>query len=281
MVRPIDEDSMNLLTLLQERFRIALAGLVDDPAPYAAMVKPTQDARFGDYQANCAMSLGKVLGKKPREIAEEIVKRLPAGRHPRACPRLPGRASSTFASRAIGWPGSCKSWPGTTGSALSRRPIRERGRRIQLAQRGQTDARRPSAQHHHRRQPRPPACGSSATGSSPTIISATGARSSACCLYGYKHFRDEARSPGRSGAGDGAAVRRVRKRIKAAEEAVPGARPPTTSPEELAESQAPSGRLPPGSGEAACGRPGKSPALGDVHALVHGRHRTDLSTARM
>ena len=47
-------------------FHDALAGLVADPAPYAAMVKPAQDARFGDYQANCAMSLGKVLGQPPR-----------------------------------------------------------------------------------------------------------------------------------------------------------------------------------------------------------------------
>ncbi len=68
---------MNLVRLLQQRFHIALTGLVDDPAPYSALVKPTQDARHGDYQANCAMSLAKVLGKKPRDIAQEIVQRLP------------------------------------------------------------------------------------------------------------------------------------------------------------------------------------------------------------
>lgn len=67
---------MNLLTLLQDRVRTALIDLVDDPAPYAAMVKSTQDARFGDYQANCAMALAKVLSKKPRDIAAEIIKRL-------------------------------------------------------------------------------------------------------------------------------------------------------------------------------------------------------------
>jgi arginyl-tRNA synthetase len=44
---------------------------------YVEMVKPTQDAKHGDYQANCAMSLAKEMGKKPREAAEEIVKRLP------------------------------------------------------------------------------------------------------------------------------------------------------------------------------------------------------------
>src|SRR5262249_11204064 len=48
-----------------------------DPAPFSAQVKPAQDARFGDYQANCAMPLAKVLGRKPRDIAQEIVQRLP------------------------------------------------------------------------------------------------------------------------------------------------------------------------------------------------------------
>ncbi len=61
---------------LQQRFHDALTGLVPDPAPYAAMVKPAQDARFGDYQANCAMSLGKVLGKPPRAVAQTLVERL-------------------------------------------------------------------------------------------------------------------------------------------------------------------------------------------------------------
>jgi arginyl-tRNA synthetase len=67
---------MNLLTLLQNRIEAALAGLVDEPRPYAALVKPTQDPKHGDYQANCAMSLAKVLGKKPRDLAQEIVDRL-------------------------------------------------------------------------------------------------------------------------------------------------------------------------------------------------------------
>src|SRR5437763_12355429 len=70
---------MNLLALLEARFHAALTGLVDDPAPYAAMVRATQDARHGDYQANCAMSLAKVLGTKPRDLAQQIADRLPAG----------------------------------------------------------------------------------------------------------------------------------------------------------------------------------------------------------
>ena len=43
-----------------------------------ALVLPAQSRRagIGDYQANGAMALAKRLGKKPREVAEQIVKRL-------------------------------------------------------------------------------------------------------------------------------------------------------------------------------------------------------------
>ncbi|MGH7893423.1 MAG: arginine--tRNA ligase [Candidatus Binatia bacterium] len=37
------------------------------------LVRPAQDPRFGDYQANVAMGLGKRLGRKPREVADAIV----------------------------------------------------------------------------------------------------------------------------------------------------------------------------------------------------------------
>ncbi len=70
---------MNVVELLQAKLRDALAGVVADPAPYAAMVKPTQDPRHGDYQANCAMALAKVLGRKPPEVAREIVQKLELG----------------------------------------------------------------------------------------------------------------------------------------------------------------------------------------------------------
>src|SRR5438876_2855390 len=70
---------MNLLQLLQQTFQEALTGLVSDPDSYLQDVKPTQDARLGDYQANFAMRLAKVLGGKPRDIAEKIVARLPPG----------------------------------------------------------------------------------------------------------------------------------------------------------------------------------------------------------
>jgi arginyl-tRNA synthetase len=68
---------MTPLDSLQERLRTALAALVDDPALYIAMLRPTQDARHGDYQANCAMSLAKVWKTQPRAAAERILQGLP------------------------------------------------------------------------------------------------------------------------------------------------------------------------------------------------------------
>jgi arginyl-tRNA synthetase len=67
---------MNLLHHLQSKLQAALTGLVPDPGKYAAMLKAAQDSRFGDYQANCAMSLKKVLGREPMAIAQTIADRL-------------------------------------------------------------------------------------------------------------------------------------------------------------------------------------------------------------
>ncbi|MGV3721226.1 MAG: arginine--tRNA ligase [Actinomycetota bacterium] len=36
------------------------------------LVRPTQDPKFGDYQSNVALGLAKRLGRKPREVAEEL-----------------------------------------------------------------------------------------------------------------------------------------------------------------------------------------------------------------
>ncbi len=64
---------MNILSLIRSRFRSPLSGLSDDVEPLLGMIRPAQDARFGDYQANCAMPLKGVLNKPPREIAEQII----------------------------------------------------------------------------------------------------------------------------------------------------------------------------------------------------------------
>ncbi len=70
---------MNLLQSVQLAIEQALTDFAPDPASAAAQVKPTQDAKHGDYQANCALSLQKVVGGSPREIAQKIVARLDLG----------------------------------------------------------------------------------------------------------------------------------------------------------------------------------------------------------
>ena len=70
---------MNILAELRARVATALvevAGAEQGVAELAAMVLPSQDAKFGEYQANCAMPLGKRLGKPPREVAAALVEKL-------------------------------------------------------------------------------------------------------------------------------------------------------------------------------------------------------------
>ena len=67
---------MNILATLRDQFTQALTALGIDAADIpalTALVLPSQDAKFGDYQANCAMPLGKRLSKPPREIATQII----------------------------------------------------------------------------------------------------------------------------------------------------------------------------------------------------------------
>src|SRR6266513_4016224 len=63
-------------SLLNQRFRDALraAGLPD-----AGELTPASDPRFGDYQTNAALVLGKQRGENPRVLAEKIVAQIEAG----------------------------------------------------------------------------------------------------------------------------------------------------------------------------------------------------------
>ncbi len=67
---------MNPLATIRHHFREALSQLVDDPEELVDMVRSSQDPKFGDYQVNCAMPLGKRLKRPPRQIAEEILGKL-------------------------------------------------------------------------------------------------------------------------------------------------------------------------------------------------------------
>ncbi len=65
---------MNILSTIRARFRPALESVdAGEIEKYLEMIKPIQDPQFGDYQANCAMPLGKQLGESPREVASRIV----------------------------------------------------------------------------------------------------------------------------------------------------------------------------------------------------------------
>jgi arginyl-tRNA synthetase len=67
---------MTIVSNLQARFRQALAAFTDQPEPWLEMIRRAQDARFGDYQANFAMALGRKIDKKPQDLAAEVVARL-------------------------------------------------------------------------------------------------------------------------------------------------------------------------------------------------------------
>ncbi|MBX9582679.1 MAG: arginine--tRNA ligase [Gemmataceae bacterium] len=72
---------MNLLTQLRGLFEPVLAPHAGDPgklADYLGMIRPAANPDHGDYQANFAMPLAKATGKKPPELAKEVVAALPA-----------------------------------------------------------------------------------------------------------------------------------------------------------------------------------------------------------
>ncbi len=69
---------MSILPTLQNRFRDALGELADDSEKnkLLELIRRSTDPKFGDYQANFAMPLGKRLGRPPREVAAEVIERL-------------------------------------------------------------------------------------------------------------------------------------------------------------------------------------------------------------
>ncbi|MHC4147928.1 MAG: arginine--tRNA ligase [Planctomycetota bacterium] len=67
---------MNLaVDMLEERISAAMAAATGRKS-CAAIVKPSTDPKFGDYQANGVMALAKELKTDPRELAEKVVKNL-------------------------------------------------------------------------------------------------------------------------------------------------------------------------------------------------------------
>jgi arginyl-tRNA synthetase len=78
---------VNLRTALRGAFAAALGRLsadgvtaiaADEIAGLVEQVRETADAKFGDYSGTMAMALAKKAGKKPRDVAVEIIRRLEA-----------------------------------------------------------------------------------------------------------------------------------------------------------------------------------------------------------
>jgi arginyl-tRNA synthetase len=69
---------MNVRRLLRSRLETALADIAPaaEIPSLADMLVPSQDPKFGDYQINAAMPLGKQLKKPPREVAKAIAEKL-------------------------------------------------------------------------------------------------------------------------------------------------------------------------------------------------------------
>ncbi len=64
-----------ILDILEKRISDTLSG-VSGQEGCPAIVKPTQDLKFGDYQANGVMGVAKRIKTNPRRLAEQIVAKL-------------------------------------------------------------------------------------------------------------------------------------------------------------------------------------------------------------
>jgi arginyl-tRNA synthetase len=69
-----------IVSQLEQYFHEALVKVVGAEAGEVdPLIRPSTDPKFGDYQSNVAMGLAKRLGRKPREIAQQVVDALQAG----------------------------------------------------------------------------------------------------------------------------------------------------------------------------------------------------------
>ena len=67
-----------IMEQISDKVRSAIAKAVPEAADADPLVKAAQDEKFGDYQANAAMGLGKRLKKQPRQVAQLIMENLDA-----------------------------------------------------------------------------------------------------------------------------------------------------------------------------------------------------------
>ena len=187
----------NVAHILDDKVTAAMRAAYPDVTDAPAIVMPSSDPRFGDYQANGAMGLAKHLKIKPRDVAQAIVAKLDISD---LCdpPEIAGpgfinlRLRAEWLSRQIGLinvPFSPAQGPEAAAEAagyLDRLGVekvaqpRNRRRRLLRPEPGERDARRSPPLDNYRRRPRPHARLSPATRSSARTTSATGGRSLGC-----------------------------------------------------------------------------------------------------
>ncbi|MDR3182840.1 MAG: arginine--tRNA ligase [Planctomycetaceae bacterium] len=68
-----------MIDILKQRFAAALTAITDDAEAYLDSIRPANDPKFGDYQANLAMPLAKKLSQPPRNVAQQIIANLNIG----------------------------------------------------------------------------------------------------------------------------------------------------------------------------------------------------------
>ncbi len=91
----------SLLAELAGEFAAALAAAFGESVRgLNPQVRPSGDERFGDYQCNVAMGLGKRLGLPPREVAERLIRALPS-----AATTDPGNAKQSWYTVEVAGPG--------------------------------------------------------------------------------------------------------------------------------------------------------------------------------
>ena len=70
---------MSALQEIRNRFTPVLASLTGDVVSSLSMIRSSQDPKFGDFQANCAMPLAKKLDVDTRELAQQMVDQVQLG----------------------------------------------------------------------------------------------------------------------------------------------------------------------------------------------------------
>ena len=142
---------MNVLAEIRRRFQRVLAEWVDQPDVLLEMIRPAQEPRFGDYQANCAMPLGKQLGRPPRDVAADLVRRVDLSD---LClpPEIAGPGFINLRLKDAWLAEQLEQAPSRLAPDRDTRVRSAHVRhRLLVAQRGQADARGPYPVHRYRR----------------------------------------------------------------------------------------------------------------------------------